>query len=383
MVTHLLQIGIKVATICGLIFLSLIIACGGVTGEPTGFKYWKDPGAIKPYITTGATGKFLAIWSTFVTATFAYLGTELIGVTVGEAQNPRKTIPRAIKLTFYRILFFYCISVFLLGMIIPYNSPALLDSNKASTGANASPFVAAIKISGIRYLPGILNGAILLFVFSASNSDLYIASRVIYGLALEGKAPRFLAKTNKRGVPIYSLGLSASFALLAFMNIYTSSRIVFQYFVNLLTIFGILTWISILVTHICFVRARHAQGITDTQMPYTAPLGHYGSMGALFVCCLIAIFKNFDVFIPEFNLKNFITSYLGIPLYLLMIFGYKFYYCNPRVRPEEADLFSGKDRIDQEEEEFLRLQDLKKEAMAGMSHTTGQWIYRTFISWLF
>ena len=382
-VTHLFPIGIKVVTICGLLLLSLIIACGGVTGEPTGFKYWKDPGAIKPYIHTGATGKFLAIWSTFVTATFAYLGTELVGVTVGEAQNPRKTIPRAIKLTFYRILFFYCFSVFLLGMIIPYDSPALLDSNKALTGANASPFVAAINISGIRYLPGILNGAILLFVFSASNSDLYIASRTIYGLALEGRAPRFLAKTDERGVPIYALGLSASFALLAFMNVSTSSKTVFEYFINLTTIFGILTWISILVTHIYFVRARHAQGITDSQMPYIAPLGQCGSMGALFMCCLIALFKNFDVFTPKFNYKNFITGYLGIPLYLVMIFGYKAYYRNPGIKPEEADLFSGKNKIDREEEEFLRLQALKKEAMAGKPQTTGQWFYKTFISWLF
>ncbi|RPB24367.1 dicarboxylic amino acid permease [Terfezia boudieri ATCC MYA-4762] len=372
---------IKVVTICGIILVSLILACGGgPNGEATGFKYWKDPGAIKPYIATGATGNFLAIWSTFVTATFAYLGTELVGVTVGEAQNPRKTIPHAIRLTFYRILIFYCLSVFLLGMILPYDSPDLLYATKQSTGANASPFVAAIKLSGIRHLPGILNGCILLFVFSASNSDLYIASRTIYGLALEGKAPKFLAKTDKRGVPVYALGLSASFALLAFMNVSTSSKDVFGYFVNLTTIFGILTWISILVTHIFFVNARRAQGITDAQMPYTAPLGKSGSIGALFMCCLIAIFKNFDVFTPKFNAKNFVTGYLGIPLYLIMIFGYKILMKSPPIKPEEVDLFSGKDRIDKEEEEFLRQQEIK---MQGKAPSGGQWFYKTFISWLF
>ena len=359
----------------------MILVCGGgPNGEATGFKYWKDPGAIRPYITTGATGNFLAIWSTFVTATFAYLGTELVGVTVGEAQNPRKTIPRAIRLTFYRILVFYCLSVFLLGMILPYDSPDLLDSTKQAAGANASPFVAAIKLSGIRYLPGILNACILLFVFSASNSDLYIASRTIYGLALEGKAPKFLAHTDKRGVPVYALGLSASFALLAFMNVSTSSKVVFGYFVNLTTIFGILTWISILVTHIFFVNARRAQGVTDAQMPYTAPLGKAGSIGALFMCCLIAIFKNFDVFTPTFKAKSFITGYLGIPLYLIMIFGYKILMKSPSIKPEDADLFSGKDRIDREEEEFLRQQEIRKQ---GQAPSGGQWFYKTFVSWLF
>jgi yeast amino acid transporter len=134
-------------------------------------------------------------------------------------------IPRAIRLTFYRILFFYILSVFLLGMLVPYNSPELLFANKASSSASASPFVVATELSGIKHLPGILNGCILLFVFSTSNSDLYIASRTIYGLACEGKAPRILAKTDRRGVPIYALGLSALFALLAFMNVADDSKV--------------------------------------------------------------------------------------------------------------------------------------------------------------
>src|SRR5205807_10635517 len=98
-------------------------------------------------------------------------------------QNPRKVIPRAIKLTFYRILIFYVLSVFLLGMIVPYNSPELIFANKQGSKASASPFVVAISLAGIKVLPGFMNGCILIFVFSAANSDLYIASRTIYGLA--------------------------------------------------------------------------------------------------------------------------------------------------------------------------------------------------------
>lgn len=110
-----------------------------------------------------------------VTAVFAYLGTELVGVTVGEAQNPRRNIPRAIKLTFWRICVFYITSVILLGMCIPYDSEELSEATGATTSAAASPFVAAIRNAGIDVLPGILNACILLFVFSAANSDLYIA----------------------------------------------------------------------------------------------------------------------------------------------------------------------------------------------------------------
>lgn len=95
------------------------------------------------------------------------------------AQNPRCTIPRAARLIFYRI-FFYFLSVFFLGMIVPYNSPKLAFATKQSTSASASPFVVAIVLAGINVLPGILNGCILIFVFSAATSDLYISSRTLF-----------------------------------------------------------------------------------------------------------------------------------------------------------------------------------------------------------
>lgn len=363
--------------------MSLVLALGGGPDrDRKGFRYWHHPGAFKPYIETGAGGKFLGFWSTMVTATFAYLGTELVGVTVSEAQNPRKTIPRAIRLTFYRILFFYILSVLFLGMLVPYNSPELLFANKKSNSAAASPFVVAIKLAGIKSLPGILNACILLFVFSASNSDLYIASRTIYGLASEGKAPRILARTDARGVPIFALGLSTSFALLAFLNVSENSAIVFGYFVNLVTIFGLLTWISILISHIYFVLARKAQDVPETSLAFKAPFGIWGSYVALFFCILVSLTKNYSVFVHDpsygkFDYKNFITGYLGIPLYLIMIFGYRFWYTTERVKPETADLFSGKAETDREEAEFFAVQAEKK------GPARGGCFYRTIIGWLF
>src|SRR5579859_3524421 len=107
-------------------------------------------------------------------------------------------------------------------------------------------------------LPGFMNGCILLFVISAANSDLYIGSRTLYAMALNGSAPSFIARTDKRGVPYVALGICASFCGLAYMNVTQGSATVFKYLyiishvvsnhsVNLVTIFGLLTWISILV----------------------------------------------------------------------------------------------------------------------------------------
>lgn len=373
----------------------------GPKGEATGFKYYNNPGGFKPYIAGGSAGKFYGFWSSLVNAVFAYLGTELIGVTVGEAQNPRKTIPRAIKLTFYRILFFYCLSVFFLGMLVPYNSKELAFANKATTGSSASPFVVAIKLAEIKYLPTIVNAAILLFTFSASNSDLYIASRTIYGLAVEGHAPKIFKWTDKRGVPVYALAISATLCCTAFMNAADDAKTVFGYFVNLTTIFGLLSWISLLVSHIWFVRARRAQGITNDQMAYVAPFGLTGSYIALFFCILIALTKNFSVFTKgsygNFDYKNFVTGYLvsfdllhsltsllilkpqGIPIYLFCIFGYKFFMKSKMVQPHEADFYTGKAEIDREEEVFLAHEAEKKANQTGKG---SGWFYKTFIAWL-
>ncbi|KAL8806656.1 MAG: hypothetical protein Q9182_001184 [Xanthomendoza sp. 2 TL-2023] len=366
---------IKVLTIVGLLILSLVLVLGGGPDhDRKGFRYWKNPGAMKPL---------------YGTATFAYLGTELVGVTVGEAQNPRRVIPRAIKLTFWRIVVFYVLSVLLIGMLVPYNSDRLSFATKTATtgtSASASPFVVAMIDSGITGLAGFLNACILIFVFSAANSDLYIATRTLYGLAKEGNSARIFAVTDSRGVPIYALGLSAAIACIAFLNVADDSKKVFTYFVNLVTIFGILTWISILVTHIYFVKARRAQGIENHQLAYVAPFGLYGTYFALGFCIVIALFKNFDAFVyvkgraggEHFDYVNFITGYLGIPLYLAMIIGYKLVSKNKGWTAETADLYSGKAAIDQEEEEFLA----NKAAKQGGGKTRG-WFYRTFVAWLF
>ena len=206
---------------------------------------------------------------------------------------------------------------------------------------------------------------------------------MLYSLAKEGNSHSIFARTDSRGVPIYALALSALIGCIAFLNVSDDSRVVFGYFVSLVTLFGLLTWISILVSHIYFVRARRAQGITKQSMAYTAPLSLYGTYFALVFCIIIAIFSNFRVFVhvstrenPSFDYKTFITGYLGIPLYLLMIFGYKLVMKSKGRTALDADLFTGKDVIDREEQDFLT------EKARHKSMEPGKIFYRRFVSWL-
>ncbi|QPG75832.1 hypothetical protein FOA43_003194 [Brettanomyces nanus] len=349
---------LKVIVVLGLILLLLVIMLGGgPTHERLGFTYWKDPGAFADYTNIEPTSlaKLVSFLAVLVTAVFAYLGTELVGITFGEARNPRYTIKKAIKLTLIRIIVFYIFSVLLLGCCVAYNDPALIAAKEAKiSNAAASAFVVAINNAKIGGLPDVMNACILIFIFSATNSDLYIATRNSYALAANGMFPKIFSRTNKKGVPIYSLIFASCFCLLAFMVCSSSSQKVVNYFVNVVSIFGLITWISILVTYLYFLKAVKAQGyVRKRDFIYTAPLQPYGTYVALALCCAIAIVKNFTVFLGDaFDYKTFITGYIGIPVFLICLFGYKIVKKTKTVIPEEADLVTYKAAIDQEQLEY-------------------------------
>jgi yeast amino acid transporter len=247
--------------------------------------------------------------------------------------------------------------------------------------------VVAIVIAGIKVLPGILNACILLFVFSAANSDLYVGSRTIHGLAAEGLAPRFLSYTNKAGVPVYCILLCATFACIGFLNVTTSSANVFNYLTNLVTIFGMQAWLSLLVTHVFFVLGRKAQGIPDSELRFRSPFGIWGSYVGIFVVTILILVKNFTVFVHsdvaggsygDFDYADFITGYLGIPIFFVMFCVYKFIRKTSFRRPTSMDFFSGKQQVDDEEREFMEQRLLQEETG---THEKGYW-YK-FLGWLF
>lgn len=292
-----------------------------------------------------------------VLALFAYMGTELIGVTVGEAKNPRKTVPSAIKKTFYRILFFYIFCILIVGMIVDSSGPALQAAVKKGTGggAAASPWVVAIVEAKIKVLPSIINACILIFTISAANSDQYIASRTLYGMARDGNAPAIFTRCTKRGVPWVAFIFTGCFMCLAYLVASNDGLTIFNYFTASVTICGALSWISILASHIAMMRGMKAQGISRDTLPYKAPFQPYYAICCLVLTVLIAIFKGFDAFFHPFDYKSFITHYITVPVYIIGYFGYKFVRKTSYVRVDEMDLSSGGrefwDCEDDEEEE--------------------------------
>ncbi|KAL4896000.1 amino acid permease/ SLC12A domain-containing protein [Aspergillus ambiguus] len=352
----------KILVVLGLIILSLVLALGGGPDRDVkGFKYWIDPGAFAG--DTTAFGRLRAICRTIPSAMFAYLGSELIGINILHTRNPRRAAVHAIKLTFYRILAFNIAAVTLLGMLVPFDTISIDIPGNDPNRVPASAFVLAIQIAKLPVLPHLLNACLLLFVISSANFALCMASRTLYRLALEKNAPSFLSTTDKRGVPTHALGLCAVLASWGYLSVSSDSKVLFDYFVNLVTMFGLLTWMSILIIHVAFVRARRVQKIPDRAVVFRSPFGPFGSWVALAFCVIIAVVRTFDIvdqdgYPGRFNHWAFITSYLGIPLYLAIILGYKVATRCKHIRPDEVDLQNlkgGDERSRDREEEHPTL----------------------------
>lgn len=329
----------KILVVLGLIILSAIIQLGNSPERLQGFSYWKD--LCSYYEDADWFEELVVVCNTLPSATLAYLGSEVIGMTILQTQDPRKTTARAIKLTSYRIMVFNIVSAILVVMLTPHG---FVNSTEESNNT-LSAFVLAMRMVGIPVLPHILNACILVFALSSATSGLHVATGTLYRMSLDKKAPACLSFTDRRGIPISGLCLSSCLATLAYLNISANSKVLFRYFINLVTMFSILTWVSILITHLSFEQARRAQRVSDEVLVFKAPLGRFGSWIALVSCIMITLLRIFGVFkhIENHNRADymaFVTSYLGLPLYLSLIIGYKATTRCKKVDPAEAGLFN-------------------------------------------
>ena len=225
----------KVILIIGLILYTFITMLGGnPLHDRFGFRYWRDPGAFAEYYKTGATGRFMGFLQCLIQASFTIAGPDYVSMAAGEAENPRVVMPRAYNAVFYRLTSFFVLGSLAVGINVPYTDPELANAFSAGLpGAAASPYVVAMNRLRIHVLPDIVNAMVLGAAFSAGNSYVYCASRSLFGLALEGKAPRFLTKCTSNGVPAYCVLVVLLLSLLSFLQVSNSASIVLQWFVNL------------------------------------------------------------------------------------------------------------------------------------------------------
>jgi len=335
---------IKVIAIIGFIILGVIINCGGVPTDNRGYigaKYWHDPGAFR--------NGFKGFCSVFVTASFAFGGTELVGLAAAEADNPRKTIPKATKQVFWRISLFYVISLFILGLIVPSDNEDLSHAGGGET--RYSPFVLSFKLAGIKVLPSIFNAIITISVLSVANSCSYASTRTIQALCAQGMGPKWGAKIDKKGRPWVVLIFALAIGCLAYVNVAPQGGTIFTWLLSISGLSNFFTWGSICFAHIRFRKAWARAGRTTDDLPFAAMFGVVGSwLGlGLNILCLIAQF--YVALFPiggSPNAEAFFQSYLAGPIVVLFFIGYKLYYkqWSLGVKADEIDIDFGRRELD-------------------------------------
>jgi amino acid transporter len=285
----------KVLAIIGFILFAIILNTGGIKSDGRGyigFRYWAAPySAFK--------NGFHGFCSVFVTASFAFGGTELVGLGAAEADNPAKTLPKATKQVFWRITLFYVISLLMVGLVVPGNDPILAKASGANS--SASPFVLAISNAGIKGLPSVFNAVIMMSVISVANSCTYGSTRTLQAMALRGMAPRIFAKIDSKGRPWTAMLLALGLGFLAYINLAGAGSQIFNWLLALVGLANIFTWGSIMLAHICFRRAWKLQGRQLEEIPFQAQFGITGSYIGFAIACLVLI--------AQFYIALFVSLY--------------------------------------------------------------------------
>ncbi|KAI0704873.1 amino acid permease [Cytidiella melzeri] len=331
---------IKVLTITGLIILGIVLDLGGGPNhDRLGFRYWKHPGPFNNYGgISGAKGQFLGWWAVMTQAAFSFIGTEIVAIAAGEAKNARKSLPKAIRRVYVRILLFYIGGVTVIGLLVPSNDPGL---NLSVSNAAASPFVIAINHAGIKVLPSIINAALLTSAWSAASSDLYTSSRALYGLAKVGNAPKVFKIASKSGLPYVSLIFCSLFGTLAFMGINSGSGKVFGWFANLTSIAGLMTWFGIGLTYTRFYAGMKAQGFDRRKLPYWTRLQPFAAWYVVVMCLVICFFSGWAVFLKgNWDVATFVTNYLPFVTFPILYIGARLWFKRGPVKPHDMDFVS-------------------------------------------
>ena len=339
-------------------FTFITMVGGNPKKDAYGFRYWRDPGPMNQYLATGDLGRFEGFLGALWAASFCIVGPEYISMVSGEAKRPRKYIKTAFKTVYWRFGIFFILGAICVGVVIPYNDPtldAILNGDSGGSGtAAASPYVIAMKNLAIPVLPHITNALLVTSIFSAGNTYTYCATRSLYALAIEGRAPKIFRKCTKNGVPIYCFAITMVFPFLSFLQVSSNSAKVLTWLVALITAGGIIDYIVMLITYIAFHKACVAQKIDRKTLPYCGWFQPYQTYFALaFLTCVVFCY-GYAVFLPgHWKIDDFMASYAMVGVAPILFVFWKVFKRTRIVPSHEVDLVWDAPLIDAYEASFI------------------------------
>lgn len=284
---------VKVTAIIAMIgFGSWLLASGSGGPEASISNLW-DRGGFFP---NGVSGLLMAM----AVIMFSFGGLELVGITAAEADDPGKTIPRATNQIIYRILIFYIGALGVLLALYPWD---LVEEG-------SSPFVMIFHSLDATAVATVLNVVVLTAALSVYNSCVYCNSRMLYGLALQGNAPRSLTRVNRRGVPVAALAVSAAATAAVVLINFFMPEGAFGMLMLLVVAALVINWAMISITHLMFRRRMLAEGRKPAFRSPGAPVTN--------VLCLVFLT---GILVVMWFTPGIRTAILLIPVWLALLTG--------------------------------------------------------------
>lgn len=324
---------IKVVTIGFFLVVGFLVIFGIMGGHSAiGLKNFTYKQA--PFV-----GGFPSMFAVFLVAGMSFQGTELVGITAGESADPRHAVPKAIHSTFWRILLFYLLSIFVMACILPYTDKNLLSSSVKDV--SMSPLTIVFERAGLAAAASVMNAVIFTALLSAANSGLYASTRMLYTQAKEGFAWKIFGYVNKRGIPIYAMVGTMVISLAVFATQFLGKE-AYNYLINASGLSGFIAWLGIAVAHYRFRRAYVKQGRKLSDLNYKATLFPFGPIFA-FILCLIAVGgQNLGAF-AKLDWENILITYMSVPLFVILYIYYKVKYKTKLIPLAEVDLEAHRD----------------------------------------
>lgn len=252
---------IKLIAIVGFILLAVYVIVGANSSSTITFQNYTNDGGFFP-------NGFWGMWIAIFVSLFSYLSIEMIAVSAGEAKEPQKAVPIALRSAVVRLVLFYILTLSLMLVIVPWGA----------AGIETSPFVKVMEILNIPGAAGVMNFVILVAALSAMNSQLYISTRMMFSLSRAGFAPKTLGKLNKQSVPAFALATSVIGIAVATVITIIAPETAFGTMVSISSFGAMFTWFMIFITHLFFRKKWERSGneklpIRMIGYPYLTILG--------------------------------------------------------------------------------------------------------------
>ncbi|KAL5334342.1 amino acid permease/ SLC12A domain-containing protein [Aspergillus crustosus] len=330
----------KVLLATGLIIYTIVVMLGGNPQKDRfGFRYWKEPGV---WAGESHSGRLMSFINAVNVAAFCMGGPEYIS----KSRDPRRTVPRAFSTIMTRLIVFFIGGCLCVGILVPYDDEILTGGS--DTYAGGSPYVISMERLKIPVLPSIVNAALITTIISAGNAYTFNASRSLHALALDGQAPKFLRKLNKKGVPYMAVIVVMLLSCLAYLALGSSSAQVLNWILNFCTAATMFNWSVISFTWIRFNAALKAQGIDKKSfLSSVSKIQPFAGYWGFFWSFLFLWIQGYTVFVNgNWKVSTFIFNYGIIALAGLIGIGWKIVKRTPFRKSEDVDLVSGLDFFD-------------------------------------